>query len=103
PTMTSSGSLITGVRAQHEQEIGKLLMLFQGRDVKLDVNLVGRGVIGDVQERALCQKAQSDFEAFTTIPVVPLAQLYVGKICAALDRQHQRDLFDIKYKLENVE
>ena len=27
--------------------------------------------------------------------------MYGGKICAALDRQHPRDLFDIKYLLEN--
>ncbi len=29
------------------------------------------------------------------------ADLYGGKICAALDRQHPRDLFDIKLLLEN--
>jgi hypothetical protein len=28
------------------------------------------------------------------------AEVYGGKICAALDRQHPRDLFDIKYLLE---
>lgn len=94
-------SLIPGVRVQHKQDIGKLLILFQGLDVKLEVNLVGRGVIGDVEDRTLSKKAQSDFEAFATIPVVPLAQLYGGKICAALDRQHPRDLFDVKYLLEN--
>lgn len=27
--------------------------------------------------------------------VVSLADLYGGKICAALDRQHPRDLFDV--------
>lgn len=94
-------SLIPGIRVQHKQDIGKLLILLQGLDVKLEVNLVGRGVIADVQDRALCRKAQSDFEAFATMRVVPLAQLYGGKICAALDRQHPRDLFDVKYLLEN--
>lgn len=29
------------------------------------------------------------------------SQLYGGKICAALDRQHPRDLFDVKYLLAN--
>ncbi|WP_218944459.1 nucleotidyl transferase AbiEii/AbiGii toxin family protein [Maribacter luteus] len=33
--------------------------------------------------------------------MVPLGQLYGGKICAALDRQHPRDMFDVKYLLEN--
>lgn len=30
------------------------------------------------------------------VPVLSFADLYGGKICAALDRQHPRDLFDIK-------
>lgn len=33
--------------------------------------------------------------------MVPIAQLYGGKMCAALDRQHPRDIFDLKYLLEN--
>ncbi|MFN8343968.1 MAG: nucleotidyl transferase AbiEii/AbiGii toxin family protein [Spirosomataceae bacterium] len=94
-------NLIPDVHAQHKQDIGKLLIMFQGLDVKLEVNLVGRGVIGETKEWPLCAKAQSDFEAFVSIPVVPLGQLYGGKICAALDRQHPRDLFDVKYLLDN--
>ena len=30
-----------------------------------------------------------------------IADTYGGKICAALDRQHPRDLYDIKYLFEN--
>ena len=33
--------------------------------------------------------------------VVSIADLYGGKICAALDRQHPRDLFDVMLLLEN--
>jgi hypothetical protein len=33
--------------------------------------------------------------------VVSFADLYAGKICAALDRQHPRDLFDVKLLLDN--
>ncbi|MDF7816773.1 nucleotidyl transferase AbiEii/AbiGii toxin family protein [Runella sp. MFBS21] len=93
--------LISGVRVQHKQDIGKLLIMFQGLDVKLEVNLVGRGTIEAPKELPLCAKAQTDFEAFVSIPVVPMSQLYGGKICAALDRQHPRDLFDVKYLLDN--
>ena len=35
------------------------------------------------------------------MPCVPIHQLYGGKICAALDRQHPRDLFDVKKLLED--
>ena len=38
---------------------------------------------------------------YAEVPVVDLADLYAGKICAALDRQHPRDLFDVKWLLEN--
>ena len=34
------------------------------------------------------------------MPVVSFEDLYAGKICAALDRQHPRDLFDVKLLLE---
>lgn len=34
------------------------------------------------------------------MPVVSTGQLFGGKIVAALDRQHPRDLFDVKYLLE---
>jgi hypothetical protein len=37
---------------------------------------------------------------FCEIQVVPLSQLYGGKICAALDRQHPRDLFDVNLLLQ---
>jgi len=49
----------------------------------------------------LCPKARETFDAFYAIQVVSAAQLFGGKICAALARQHPRDLFDIKYLLEN--
>lgn len=49
----------------------------------------------------LCEAVQEQFDAFCAMPLVSLAQLYGGKICAALDRQHPRDLFDVKLLLEN--
>lgn len=57
--------------------------------------------IGEPVKMPLCDKAQSEFNAFVAVPVVPIGQLYGGKIFAALDRQHPRDLFDVKYLLEN--
>jgi len=32
--------------------------------------------------------------------IVPKSQLYGGKLVAALDRQHPRDLFDVKKMFE---
>jgi hypothetical protein len=47
----------------------------------------------------LIESVEDEF-GYTSIAVVSLADLYGGKICAALDRQHPRDLFDIKLLLE---
>jgi hypothetical protein len=33
--------------------------------------------------------------------VASFPDVYAGKLCAALDRQHPRDLFDVKFLLEN--
>lgn len=85
------------------QETSKLLIAHQGVQVKLEVNQTNRGVLNEPQKLALCDKAQEEFEAFCEVPVVGEGQLYGGKICAALDRQHPRDLFDVKYFLENTE
>lgn len=80
--------------------MAKLLIASKEAEIKLEVNLTGRGLIGTGSERILCKQAQTEFDTFVATPVVPFAQLYGGKICAALDRQHPRDLFDIKYLLD---
>lgn len=41
------------------------------------------------------------FNLFASVPVASIADLYGGKLCAALDRQHPRDLFDVKLLLEH--
>ena len=92
---------IPSVIVSHKQEIGKLLISVPGADIKLEVNQIGRGVLSEPVKMALCEKAQNDFDSYCVVPVVPLGQLYGGKICAALDRQHPRDLFDVKYLLQN--
>ncbi|MCO5946718.1 nucleotidyl transferase AbiEii/AbiGii toxin family protein [Mucilaginibacter flavidus] len=92
---------VPGTRVIHRREVAKLQIATQAATIKLEVSLVGRGAIGDPVEMQLCAKAQEDFDAFCAIPVVPVGQLYGGKICAALDRQHPRDLFDVKYLLAN--
>lgn len=94
-------SVVAGARVQHKKDIGKLIVSANSAEIKLEVNLVGRGTIADPVKLPLCDKAQSEFNAFVAVPVVPIGQLYGGKICAALDRQHPRDLFDIKYLLIN--
>jgi hypothetical protein len=51
------------------------------------------------EERDVVEVVEEKF-GFATIPVVSLADLYGGKLCAALDRQHPRDFYDVKMLLE---
>ncbi len=95
------GSVVRNVQVTDRSKYGKLLISVQDAGIKIEVNLVARGTMAEPVEMTLCQKVQEDFEAFSTMQVVPFGQLYGGKICAALDRQHPRDLFDVKYLLEN--
>lgn len=91
--------IIPGVHITPRLGAGKLQISANKVDIKLEVNLVNRGALADPKEMPLCEKAQNEFEAFLTMPVVPVGQLFGGKIVAALDRQHPRDLFDVKYLL----
>ncbi|GHT16092.1 hypothetical protein AGMMS4956_17620 [Bacteroidia bacterium] len=82
----------------------KLLCTLGASTVKIEVNGIQRGVIDDVVEMHLCAKAQNVFEMFCEAQIVPVSQLYGGKISAALSRQHPRDLFDYKYMdIQNFE
>jgi predicted nucleotidyltransferase component of viral defense system len=72
----------------------KLFCNLKGVQIKIEVNTINRGVIGDVENRMLCITAQEKFDQFFEMRTVPRNQLYGGKIIAALDRQHPRDIFD---------
>jgi len=94
-------ALRPSIRVQHKDKLCKLQLDEHGVLIKIEVNMVGRGLLGQPNKAPLCEAAQEQFDAFCAMPLVPLAQLYGGKLCAALDRQHPRDLFDVKLLLEN--
>ena len=75
----------------------KLLCTVGRSTVKIEVNGIKRGIIGPTIEKPLCDKAQTEFGMYCKARIVPLEQLYGGKIAAALSRQHPRDLFDYNY------
>ncbi len=89
------------IRIQHKVNVCKLQIVDGGVLIKIEVNMVGRGLLGDTTKSQLCKTAQEQFDAFCVMPIVPMGQLYGSKVCAALDRQHPRDLFDVKLLFEN--
>lgn len=73
----------------------KLLVRRGGVEVKVEVNFVMRGTVYPVRAGSLTAKARDLLMADLELPVVATEDLYGGKLVAALDRQHPRDLFDV--------
>lgn len=73
----------------------------KGAQIKIEVNTITRGNVFPTQLMQVVDSVQDEFDKFAAAKVVSMAELYGGKICAAIDRQHPRDLFDVKLLLEN--
>jgi predicted nucleotidyltransferase component of viral defense system len=65
-----------------------------GVEIKTEVNFVMRGTIHPVRRASLTDKAREVLRADLDIPIASFEDLYGGKLVAAMDRQHPRDLFD---------
>jgi len=72
-----------------------------GVTVKIEPNLVIRGSVYPPEIKPMSKKAQELFELSVQNHILSTDELYAGKICAALDRQHPRDLFDVHLLLSN--
>lgn len=79
----------------------KLLVRHGSVEVKIEVNVVMRGTVHPVSDVALCETASDLLMAELELPLVSLPDAYGGKLVAALDRQHPRDLFDVMQLLEH--
>jgi len=73
----------------------KLLVRQGAIQVKIEVNFVIRGTVNPVRMASLTQSARDTLQADLEIPVASLEDVYGGKLVAAMDRQHPRDLFDV--------
>jgi hypothetical protein len=63
--------------------------------VKIEANLVFRGTVLPTTRRALSPVVSEMFSAEVSVPMLAVDELYGGKLVAAMDRQHPRDLFDV--------
>jgi hypothetical protein len=80
----------------------KIYCTRRGVMVKIEVSGTKRGLIDPASIRPLCDAAQNKFETTNKARIVSFSQLYGGKIIAALDRQHPRDLFDVKLMFDFI-
>lgn len=73
----------------------KLIVENETSQVKIEVNTVFRGTVLQVERQQLCSRTRDLFGMEFEAPLLARDELYAGKLVAALDRQHPRDLFDV--------
>ncbi|OGB16718.1 MAG: hypothetical protein A2W72_14940 [Burkholderiales bacterium RIFCSPLOWO2_12_67_14] len=73
----------------------KLIVESETSQVKIEVNTVFRGTVLPVEQQPLCSRTRDLFGVEFEAPLLARDELYAGKLVAALDRQHPRDLFDV--------
>jgi predicted nucleotidyltransferase component of viral defense system len=79
----------------------KLIAATGRAQIKIEPNPVLRGTVFPSGTRRLVPAAEAMFELSVSAPVLSQADLYAGKLCAALDLQHPRDRFDVRMLLGN--
>ena len=90
-------SLSVQTRLVRSKDLGdtKLIVENESSQVKIKVNVVFRGTVLPAERRSLSAKTSDLFGVELEVPILAPDELYAGKLVAALDRQHPRDLFDV--------
>ena len=94
---------LKGIRVERTTAEGQVIKLVAWRGrvrVKIEVSPVLRGCVREPAMRGVSPAVEAQF-GYIEVPVVHVDDLYAGKLCAALDRQHPRDLFDVQLLLKH--
>lgn len=78
----------------------RLTIAVSDATIKIELSPVVRQTVWAPEIRSVATAVEEEF-GFVEGQVVAMEDLYGGKLCAALDRQHPRDLFDVMLLLEN--
>lgn len=89
------GAKVNPSRSADEKIVTKLIVRVGEVQIKIEITPVLRGTVYDPVVTAVVPIVEDEF-GFAEMQVVSFADLYAGKIVAALDRQHPRDLFDVR-------
>ena len=87
---------------QGSKDEKKIICSNQNATVKIEPNYTIRGTLLPPCIKSVSKKVQEQF-GYAKMNVLDFPELYAGKICAALDRQHPRDLFDVRKLYEQNE
>ena len=78
----------------------RLLARLNAAEIKIETSPVTRGAVHEPETRAVTEAVEDEF-GYAEMQIVAFEDLFGGKLHAALDRQHPRDLYDIKLLYEN--
>lgn len=92
---------VTSSNPLNGKKEAKLVARHEDIEIKIEPNFTLRSSLFDPVDLKLSEAAEMEFEKRVSARCLSIADTYGGKICAALDRQHPRDLFDIKILFEN--
>ena len=102
--VTSIEKGVTGAKTRRIEGGGggatRLAARLGSAEIKIETSPVTRGVIHPPKLMTVSDSVQDEF-GFAETQVASFEDLYGGKLHAALDRQHPRDLFDVKLLYEN--
>ncbi len=93
------------VRSRGTDVSRKIACFANGAEIKIEPNFILRGAVYPVRVLELSPKMSEIVGVSAEMQVLSFKELYGGKVCAALDRQHPRDLFDVAqfYKAHSLE
>lgn len=94
-----------GVSVRGQETSRKLICSSNGATIKIEPNYILRGTVFPVRTMTTCSRIAEIAKSEAAMSVLSFAELYGGKVCAALDRQHPRDLFDMAqfYKMHTID
>lgn len=85
---------------QSKMDALRLIVTQDNISVKVELSPVLRGTVFTSTLRETTETVEQEF-GYAEVNVVAIEDLYAGKLCAAFDRQHPRDFFDVMLLLEN--
>jgi predicted nucleotidyltransferase component of viral defense system len=91
---------VNPARLKTEPFINKPQVQLDTSQVKIEVTPVLRGCVYEPAVRRVSPRVEDEF-GLAEMRILSLADLYAGKLVAALYRQHPRDLFDVRELLAN--
>jgi len=94
-----AGAQVQNTTLQQDNSLRIIVSLNDVR-VKIELSPVIRGSLFPAVRMEVRPQVEKDF-GYAEMLVASHPDLYAGKLCAALDRQHPRDLFDVKQLYEN--